>query len=78
MFGGPSRVASLSDARWFVTFIDCHSQMTWLYLLKSKDGVLECFKAFHKMMKTQFEKKVKVLHSDNDTKYTNKVMQDFL
>jgi GAG-pre-integrase domain len=25
---GPFRVASLSGARWFVTFIDCHSRMT--------------------------------------------------
>jgi hypothetical protein len=71
---GPSKVASLSGARWFVTFIDCHSWMTWLYLLKSKYGVLECFKAFHKMVETQFEKKVKVLCPDNDIEYTNKTM----
>jgi GAG-pre-integrase domain len=64
---GLSRVVSLSGARWFITFIDCHSRMTWLYLLKSKDGVLECFKAFHKIVETQFEKKVKVLCSDIGT-----------
>jgi GAG-pre-integrase domain/Integrase core domain len=75
---GPSRVASLSSARWFIIFIDCHSWMTWLYLLKSKDVVLECFKTFYKMVETKFEKKVKVLRSDNDTEYTNKAMQDFL
>jgi Integrase core domain/GAG-pre-integrase domain len=75
---GPSRVASLSGARWFVTFIDCHSRMTWLYLLKSKDGVLECLKAFHKMVEIQFGKKVNVLRLDNDNEYTNRVMQDFL
>jgi hypothetical protein len=33
---------------------------------------------FQKMVKTQFEKKVKVLRSDNGTKYTNRAMQDFL
>jgi hypothetical protein len=48
--------------------------MTWLYLSKSKDGVLECFKAFHKMVETQFGKKVKVLRLDNGTEYTNKAM----
>jgi hypothetical protein len=64
---GPSRVASPSDSRWFVIFTDCHSRMTWLYLLKRNDEVLECFKSFHKMVETQFEKKVKVLRSDNDT-----------
>ena len=75
---GPSRVTTLSGSRWFVTFIDCYSRMTWLYLLRSKEGVLECFKTFHKMVETQFEKKVKVLRSDNGTEYTNRAMQDFL
>jgi Integrase core domain/GAG-pre-integrase domain len=75
---GPSRISSLFSSRWFVTFIDCHSRMTWLYLLRSKDEVLECFKGFHKMVETQFEKKIKVLRSDNDTKYTNRAMHCFL
>jgi transposase InsO family protein len=39
---------------------------------------LECLKMFHKMVEIQFEKKVKVLRSDNGTEYTNKAMQDFL
>jgi hypothetical protein len=30
------------------------------------------------MVETQYEKRVKILRSDNDTKYTNKSMQDFL
>jgi transposase InsO family protein len=75
---GPARVASPSGLRWFVTFIDCHSRMTWLYLLKRKDEVLECFKVFHRMVETQFEKKVKVLRSDNGTEYTNRAMQKIL
>jgi hypothetical protein len=41
--------------------------MTWLYLLKRKDEVFEFLKGFYKMVETQFEKKVKVLRSDNDT-----------
>jgi hypothetical protein len=49
---GPLRVASSSSSRWFVIFIDCHSRMTWLYLLKRNDEVLKCFKGFHKMVET--------------------------
>jgi transposase InsO family protein len=30
------------------------------------------------MVQTQFEKKIKVLRSDNGTKYTNRAMQNFL
>lgn len=33
---GPSRVISSSGARWFVTFIDDYSRVSWVYLLKDK------------------------------------------
>jgi hypothetical protein len=49
---GLSKITSLSDSRWFITFIDCHSRMSWLYLLRSMDEVLECFKIFYKMVET--------------------------
>ena len=39
---GPSRVQTVSSARWFVTFIDDHTRMTWIYLLKKKAEVLRC------------------------------------
>jgi hypothetical protein len=48
----PARVASPFGSRWFVIFIDCHSRMTWLYLLKRNDNVFEYFKFFHKMVET--------------------------
>ena len=35
---------SLGGAQYFVTFIDDHSRKTWVYLLKTKDQVLDAFK----------------------------------
>jgi transposase InsO family protein len=75
---GPSRVASLSGFRWFVTFIDCCSRVIWLFLMRSKSKVPDCFRNFQKMVETQYGKRVKILRSDNGTEYTNKSMQDFL
>jgi transposase InsO family protein len=75
---GPSCVASSSSFHWFVTFIDGYSRVIWLFLMHSKSEVPDCFQNFHKMIKTQYGKRVKVLRSDNDTEYTNKLMQDFL
>ena len=66
---GPSPVASLLGYRWFVTFIDCHSRVTWVYLLKAKNEVFSCFQSFHKMVRTQFDANIKVLRSDNGTEY---------
>jgi GAG-pre-integrase domain/Integrase core domain len=75
---GPSRIISASGFRWFVTFIDYCSRVTWLFLMRSKSEVPDCFRNFHKMLETQYGKRVKILRSDNDTKYTNKSMQEFL
>jgi hypothetical protein len=40
---GPMTVASLSGYLYYVLFIDDHSRKTWIYLLKTKDGVLAIF-----------------------------------
>jgi len=37
---------ALSDAAYFVTFIDEHSRKTWFYFLKTKDEVFGRFKEF--------------------------------
>ena len=41
---------SLGGAQYFVTFIDDHSRKTWVYLLKTKNQVLEVFKQFLSLM----------------------------
>ena len=30
----PSRISNISGSRWFVTFIDDHTMVTWLILMK--------------------------------------------
>ena len=40
---GPCSVTSVSGFKWFVTFIDCYTRMTWIYMMKHKSGVLRCF-----------------------------------
>ncbi|KAK8951032.1 hypothetical protein KSP39_PZI004596 [Platanthera zijinensis] len=69
---GPSRVTSLSGYKWFVTFIDCHSRTTWLYLLKQKSDVFPCFQNFHKMVSQQFGGTIRVLRSDNGGEYDDR------
>ncbi|KAK8951871.1 hypothetical protein KSP39_PZI004884 [Platanthera zijinensis] len=69
---GPSRVLSLSGYKWFVTFIDCYSRTTWLYMLNKKSDVLSCFLKFHKMVIQQFGGKIRVLRSDNGGEYDDR------
>jgi transposase InsO family protein len=61
-----------------MTFIDCYTRTTWLYLMKNKSDVLACFKHFYKAAQTQYGAVVKALRSDNGTKYTNKAFEEYL
>ncbi|CAL5366916.1 unnamed protein product [Camellia sinensis] len=75
---GPSPVVSTSGYRWFVTFIDCYSRVTWLYLLRTKNEVFSCFKSFHKMVSNLFNATIKILRSDNGTEYVDGAFRAYL
>ena len=52
---GPTKISSLNGSRWFVSFSDDYSRMTWVCLMKTKDEVSSLFKKFHKMIATQYQ-----------------------
>jgi transposase InsO family protein len=59
-----------------VLFIDDHSQKTWIYLLKTKDGVLARFQEFKAQIENLTGRKIKVLRSDNGGEYTSMDFSD--
>ena len=61
---GPSRINNISGARWFVSFVDDHTRVTWIFLMKEKSEL-----AFHSMIQTQFMAKIQVLKTDNAREY---------
>jgi len=50
---GPCSVTSVSGFKGFVTFIDCYTRMTWIYMIKGKNEVFQCFQDFHKLVANQ-------------------------
>ncbi|CAL2264786.1 unnamed protein product [Prunus armeniaca] len=74
---GPSPITAPSGVRWFVTFIDDCTRMTWLYLLKNKNEVFSRFQSFHKQMKTQFNAQIQILRSDNGGEFVNHDFQTY-
>lgn len=68
----PMSDKSLSDHLYNVTFIDDHSRMTCLYLLKTKYEVFDKFKEFRVEVETLTERKIKTLISNNSGEYTSK------
>ncbi|WVZ50418.1 hypothetical protein U9M48_001671, partial [Paspalum notatum var. saurae] len=73
-----SPVVSVSGMKYFVTFIDCYSRFTWLYLMKHKSEVLNCFKDFYACVKNQFNAHVQIIRTDNGTEYLNNEFRTFL
>ena len=51
---GPANTSSLSGAHWFVSFIDDHTRITWICLMKLKSEVSSLFQQFHNMIATQY------------------------
>jgi transposase InsO family protein len=70
-------VASLNEYLYYVLFIDDHSRKTWIYFLKTKDGVLARFEEFKAQVENLTGRMIKVLRSDNGGEYTSKDFIDF-
>ncbi|RDX75688.1 hypothetical protein CR513_44403, partial [Mucuna pruriens] len=66
---GVTKVKSFSGALYFVTCIDDCSRKLWIYVLKTKDQVLEKFKQFQALVERQLSKKVKCICFDNGGEY---------
>ena len=69
---GPSPVTILCGHRYYVSFTDDKTCLTYLHLLKHKSDTLNAYKDFEANCKTQHKANVKVLHSDCGGEYTRK------
>ncbi|CAL8988820.1 unnamed protein product [Prunus brigantina] len=75
---GPAKIATPAGARWFVTFINDCTRMTWVSLLKTKGEVSSRFQQFYQMVETQFHAKIQVLRSENGREFLNHDLNQFL
>ena len=74
---GPAPNSDNHKFQYFLLFIDDFSRMTWVYFLKHKSEVPEKFFAFYEMIRTQFNKKIQILRSDNGGEFKNQTMETF-
>lgn len=74
---GPAPVIGGNGFKYFVTFIDDCTRMTWVYFLKNKSDVVDRFILFFQMIQTQFHTTIKILRSDNGREFVNKTMSEF-
>jgi hypothetical protein len=74
---GPMTIASLNEYFYYVLSIDDHSQKTWIYFLKTKDGVLVIFQEFKAQVENLTRRRIKVLGSDKGGEYNSMDFSDF-
>lgn len=62
---GPFSVTTAEGYIYFLTVVDVHTRVTWVYLLRTKAEVLKVFPEFLTMIERQYKSQVKGVRSDN-------------
>ena len=68
---GPLQVKNITGTTLFVSFVDDHTRLTWLFLMKDKFEVGQIFQNFNSMIQTQFHTKIQILRTDDAKEYFN-------
>lgn len=66
---GPYRTQALCGSRYFLTIVDDFSRALWIYLLPDKSKTMTTLQNFIAFVERQFERKVKIIRSDNGTEF---------
>ncbi|GKD86241.1 putative ribonuclease H-like domain-containing protein, partial [Tanacetum coccineum] len=74
---GLTFMGSLMHKKYCLVVIDDYSRFKWVFFLTTKDETSEILKNFIKEIENLVDKKAKIIKSDNETKFKNKVMYDF-
>jgi hypothetical protein len=64
-----NRILTRAAKKYFITIIYDATRYCQLYLVKTKDESLNCFKIYKEEVENQLEKKIKRVRSDRGTKY---------
>ncbi len=75
---GPMDLPSLGGSKYFVTFIDEHSNWVVVYLMKQKSEVADCFLQFEKYAERQTGRKIRVIRSDRGGEYLSNALSKYL
>jgi len=69
---GPMRVASVTRARYYLTFIDEFSRFVAVYCITEKSEALNCFLHYKSWAENQTGKRIKCLRTDGGGEYVSK------
>jgi hypothetical protein len=67
---------SIGGNKYDLVIIDDYSHFTWVFFLQDKSETQEVLNKFLKKTQNEFEAKVKIIRSDNDTEFKNTQVED--
>lgn len=62
---GPFKRESVEGYKYFLTIVNDHTRVTWIYMLRNKSDVSKCFPVFLKYVSTQYNAILKRIRTDN-------------
>jgi len=66
---GPYLILSIHGYKYFFIIVDDYSRYKWIFPLKQKSEVVKVLENFVVFVQTQFETAIKIIRSDNGTKF---------
>jgi histone deacetylase 1/2 len=69
----PCFIPSYDGFKYFLTLVDCFTRSIWLYLLPTKADTKRNIECFANLVENQFNRKIKILRSDNGGNFTWKI-----
>jgi hypothetical protein len=75
---GPIAYISINGNKYDLVIFYDYSHFTWVLSLQDKSEMQEVLKKFLRMTQNEFDAKVKKIRSDNDTKFKNTQVEDFI
>ena len=75
---GPMRTKTPGNNRYVLTIIDDYSRYSIIHLMQHKGEAAFLIKEFVEFTKTQFEKKPKIIRSDQGREYVNNDLRNYL
>ena len=69
---------SIKGAQYFLTFTDEKSRYSWVYIIKTKDQVVQCFLEWKALVEKATKKKVRTFRTDNGGEYTSSQFENYL
>ena len=66
---GPYSVPTVDGHKYFLTIVNDCTRLTWVYLMKSKSDTRSILQSFYTMIKTQFNKIIKIFRTNNGLEF---------